>query len=80
MFTVNLVYDNVFSIVKKDALDGDFFKKLPIEVYGFIRVELFGKKYGISVMNIAQEVFESDELVDLITEAKKCALALKKWN
>jgi len=76
MFTLNLVDQDIFMIVKKDALTGQFFKKLPIEVYGFIRVDVYAKKkYGMSFMNISDEVFKSGELLELIDEAKRLALS-----
>lgn len=80
MFTLNLVDENIFMIVKKDALKGMFFKTLPIKVYGFIRVNILEKNnYGMSFMNIAQEVFDSNELLELIDEAKKLALSGRKY-
>ena len=71
MFTIRNIIDNTFMIVKKDSLEGEFFKNLPIEVYGFIKVEVFKNTFGLSFMNISEEVFQSEDLLKLIEEAKK---------
>lgn len=79
MFTLRTIDDNIFMIIKKDSLQGDSFKRLPIEVYGFIQVEVLAKKkFGMSFMNISQEVFDSDQLLQLLEQAKKLALLQKK--
>ena len=81
MFTLNLVDDNIFMIIKKDALNGEFLKKLPIEVYGFIRVDVLDKKkFGMSFMNISQEVCDSEELIKLTKKAQRLALLRKRYH
>ena len=80
MFTLREIDDNIYMIIKKDALNGDFFKKLPLEVYGFIKVEVLAQKnFGLSFMNISQDVFDSDELIQIINEAKKLALWHRRY-
>ena len=72
MFTIIRLNEdlNVFFIVKKDILNeaGSLFLKLPISVYGFLRVE--GNNYAnstVSYKNISDEltIYDLDNLADL---------------
>ena len=69
-FKLAPIDNNIFMIVKQDATQGLFYRSLPIEAYGFIRINKFDdENFGVSTMNIAEEVYSSRELSDLEKEA-----------
>lgn len=80
MFTLKpTLEENSFMIVKKNSVKGEYFNRLPIKVYGFIRVEIYENgRYGMSFKYISQDIFDSSELLILIDEAKKLAILNKK--
>lgn len=73
MFKLEPIDNNIFMVIKRDSLvNGEIYKKLPIEVYGFIRVNIFKNRIlNISTMNISEELTVSSELPSLEEEAKK---------
>lgn len=82
MFKLEPVDNNIFMVIKSDSLiNGEIYKKLPIEVYGFIRVNIFKNEVsGISTMNISEELSASGEQPSLEEKAKKIVRSHLKNN
>ena len=80
MFTLKpTLEENSFMIVKENTVKGEYFNRLPIKVYGFIRVEVYEKdRVGTSFKYIAQDIFDSGEILDLIDKARKLAISNMK--
>lgn len=61
---------NIYMVLRKDAMEGNCYKKLPLEIHGFIRIE--GVNYDSSYYScstISEELTMSGELNTLAHSA-----------